>query len=503
MLTKPTIALFASCILLVASVCQADEIKLKNGETLNGRITYEADDIVKIEVAISASIKETKILARDQIETIVKDAPDNVAFAEIQKLVPTRSMMSASAYKSVITIGPDAFLSSFPESQHVPKVKEIKATLDEELDKVERGFIKIEEDWISPQEKVQFEALTNSRIRLLKMQGLAKSGNYNGFINAMREYEAIEEAYYGSPALPKGTEIALIIIPQLGRQLTSMQRDFDYRNTEFERTKAQMTAEGQAQIENARKREEASHQANLEKEKKAGIKWVSLNPRSASSLENYIKLASTELARIKSYDVPALTEQAEKLVEADKLIAEGNLQRAKLKIDDASRMSGKKEGTKSKKSKKSSSYLSTLRNKVSTGLTAISAKEKAAAESEKSEELTANLKKETESPKLSTPDGEADGAETTEGEEKPAAVNFDALAQVDKKPAAEEKKPSSKSKKKPEKDDEDDEDKDRERSSSGGGGGIPVMRIIQILTVLLLVAVVAFKVLGIGGKKEE
>ena len=72
------------------------------------------------------------------------------------------------------------------------------------------------------------------------------------------------------------------------------------------------------------------------------------------------------------------------------------------------------------------------------------------AESAKSEKLTANLKKETESPKLSTPDGEADGAETTEGEEKPAAVNFDALAQVDKKPAAEEKKPSSKSKKKPE-----------------------------------------------------
>ena len=503
MFTKQTIANFVSCILAIAAVCQADEIKLKNGETLSGRITYEADDIVKIEVAISASIKETKILARDQIETIVKDAPDNVEFAKIQKLVPTPSMMSASAYKSAITVGPDAFLTSFPESQHVPKVKEIKATLAEELDKVERGFIKIEEDWISPQEKQQFEALTNSRIHLLKMQALANSGSYNGFINAMREYEKIEEDYYGSPALPKGTEIALTIIPQLGRQLTTMQRDLDYRNAEFERTKAQMTADGQAQVEAARQREEATHQANLEREKKAGIKWVSLNPRSASSLENYLKLASTELTRIKAYDIPALTEQAEKLVEADKLIAEGNFQRAKLKIDDASAISGKKAGSKSSKNKKSGSYLAILRNKVTTGIAAVSAREKAAAEAAKSESLTANLKKEG-SPKLSTSDNEeeAEDAEATEGEGKPAKVNFDALAQVDKKPAEEEKKPSSKSKKKPANDDDEEEEKDRERSSSGGGG-IPVMRIIQILTVLLLISVVAFKVLGIGGKKEE
>lgn len=503
MLTKQTIAHFASCILAIVAVCQADEIKLKNGETLNGRITYEADDIVKIEVAISASIKETKILARDQIETIVKDAPDNVEFAKIQKLVPTPSMMSASAYKSAITVGPDAFLSAFPESQHVPKVKEIKATLAEELDKVERGFIKIEEDWISPQEKQQFEALTNSRIHLLKMRALANSGSYNGIINAMREYEKIEGDYYGSPALPKGTEIALTVIPQLGRQLTTMQRDLDYRNAEFERTKAQMTADGQAQVEAARQREEATHQANLERERKAGIKWVSLNPRSASSLENYLKLASTELTRIKGYDIPALTEQAEKLVEADKLIAEGNFQRAKLKIDDASAISGKKAGSKSSKSKKSGSYLANLRNKVTTGIAAVSAREKAAAEAAKSESLTANLKKEG-SPKLSNPDDESEEGEAPGDEEKPAKVNFDALAQVDKKPAEEEKKPSSKSKKKPAKDDDDDDEKekDRERSSSGGGG-IPVMRIIQILTVLLLISVVAFKVLGIGGKKEE
>ncbi len=509
MFKQQSIAYLATMVLTIAGIAHADEIKLKNGETLNGTITYEADDIVKIEVSISESIKETKILGRDQIDTITKDAPDNVEFAKIQKLIPTKSMMPASAYKSAISTGPDAFLAAFPESQHVPKVKEIKATLEEELDKVERGFIKIEEDWISPQEKVQFQALTDSRIRLLRMQGLANSGSYNGFINAMREYEAIEKNYYGSPAFPQAIELALKIVPQLGQQLTTMQRDLAYRNEEFERTKAQMTPEGQAQVEAARQREEATHQANLESERKAGIKWVSLNPRSAQSIENYIKFASAELARIRDYDTASLAEQAEKLVEADKLIAAGNLQRAKLKLDDASGMSGTKAGSSKKSSKKSSSYIGSLRTKLNAELAAVAAKEKAAEEAEKSETLTANLKKDTESPEVAAPEAEEEAAEETaakEEDEKPDTVDFNALAQVEKKTETEEKKPSSSSKKKSPKEDdeeeEEEEDEERERSS-GGGGGISVVRIIQILTVLLLVVVVAFKFLGIGGKKDE
>jgi hypothetical protein len=87
--TKILLLLILVATVLPASSLHADEIKLKSGQTLNGRITYEAADIVKIEISISASIKETKILGRADIETIVKDAPDDVEFNKIQKLVPT------------------------------------------------------------------------------------------------------------------------------------------------------------------------------------------------------------------------------------------------------------------------------------------------------------------------------------------------------------------------------------------------------------------------------
>jgi hypothetical protein len=172
----------------------ADEIKLKSGQTLTGRITYEAADIVKIEIPVSASIKETKIIGRADIESIVKDAPDDVEFNKLQTLVPAPSMLSAENYRKMLETGPDAFLKNHPDSKHVAKVKEIQATLAEELDKVERGFMKVDGEWYSPQDKVAYKELIESKIRLLRMESNAKGNNYSQLIAAMREFEVIEES---------------------------------------------------------------------------------------------------------------------------------------------------------------------------------------------------------------------------------------------------------------------------------------------------------------------
>ncbi|MEX2579466.1 MAG: PTPDL family protein [Verrucomicrobiales bacterium] len=512
---------FATALAIVGATSSADEILLKSGETLSGRITYEADDIVKIEVARSQSIKETKILAREDIEQITKDAPDNVEFAKIQKLVPTRSLMSADAYRSAIARGPEAFLESFPESEHVPKVQEIKATLEEELDKVERGFVKIEDDWISPEDRREFEMLIEARIRFLKMKGLAGSESYNGFINAMREFEAIEENYYGSPAFPRALELAREIVPKLGRRLQGMRRDLEYRMAEFERNKAALDAMGQEQIEAARAREEASYKSNLEADKKAGIKWVRLNPRSKDSIEGYLKLASEELSRLKAYDIAALREQAEMLVEVDKLIAKRNLERAKMKLSEAAAITGKKAGAKSSKSKKSGSYIAALGSKISTLQAEAKAKEKSEADAARSRELSANLRKgdeqkpkEDAEPSEETEEKDTDGGAAAEpekpaeeAEEESPTDAFSALADVTEKPEAREsakaRTTKSASKSRADKNDAEDEDrKERSRPPAADGGGFPLSRLVPILTVLLVVTVVVLKVLGIGDKKE-
>lgn len=497
---KKPILLSLLSLLFVLSLASshADEILLKSGETITGRITYEADDIVKIEVNVSASIKETKIIGRNDIAKIAKEAADSVAFKKMQAIIPVRSLTGAGTYKSIIETGPDSFLRLYPDSVHAEEVKKLKAQLDEELDKVERGFIKLEEDWLSPKEQAEFETLVKSRIQMLKMQAASKSGNYNGIISSMREFEMIEEKYYGTPAFPEALEMALVSLPALGRQLQGMLRDVEYRNAEYERNKAALDDAATAQVDAALKREEANYQAGLAADKKAGIKWVRLNPRSKPSIESYLKLAGSELNRIKGYDIEQLRLQSEKLVQVDQLIARGSYDSARTKLTDAAAITGKSASSKkSSKGKGSSSYIGALNAKLSSRVADQTAREKAKAEAAESQALAANLNKKSKKPTKAAGDSEEEKPEESNTEKKEAPEDlFAALSNTGKKDD-DTKKPDSK--KKPEKEEE-------ERPKPvvvEESGGIPFAVIIPVVAVLLLIALFTLKYLGIGSKKND
>jgi hypothetical protein len=519
-------------LLFPLSLLQADEVKLKSGQSLTGRITYEADDIIKIEVTVSASIKETKVIGRADIAEIIKDAPDDVEFNRVQGLVPTASLMPASAYRQLLETGPDSFLKAFPQSAHVQKVQEIRTTLAEELDKVERGFLKIEGEWLTPRDKIDFKDLIDSRIRFLSMSNLAQSGNINGLIGAMREFETIEKNYYGAPAFPKAVELARQVIPNLGRQLQVMMRDVDYRNAEYEKALANSKPEARDQLTQVRAQEEKAYQEAVAADKKSGMKWVQLNPRIKASIEAYLKLATAEFARVNEFDVAVLTQQATKLVEADQLIAAGNIEGARSKIAEAAAMTGQKTDTGSKGKSKSSSkakggskggsYLATLTSKVNERTADEKSKAEARMAAAESEALTANLNKTAAAGAAGAAGvaaGETTGGETpTEGdgtaaESRPGAPEVDdfaALAGSGKgsSKAADEKKPAAKKSKSTSDDEseEDAEDEDEPKTRPAAveeEGGFPFGLIIPIITALLIVTVVILKVFGIGGKKTE
>jgi hypothetical protein len=317
----------------------------------------------------------------------------------------------------------------------------------------------------------------------------------------MREFENIEENYYGTPAFPRAVELAKQLLPNLGAQLQRMSRDVDYRNAEFERTKAQMDEVARQGIDAARAREEAQYQAGLAADKKAGIRWVRLNARSKASIDGYYKMASDEMKSLNTFDIEGLKKQSGALKEVDELIAKNNFLLAESKLEDAAKIPTRINADPKKKySKKGSkgSYLSTLKTKLNQQKAKQEELARAQEEAAKSQALSKNMKSDN-----------SDKKDAAEGEDKQKAAE-EALAALaasaPKKKEEEEKASKSKTKsKKSSKRDEDEDEKEEKRErvrSSGGGGGISITRIIQIGTVLLLIAVVAFKYLGIGGNKE-
>jgi len=296
------------------------------------------------------------------------------------------------------------------------------------------------------------------------------------------------------------------IIPVLGRQLQTMRRDVEARNAEWERNKNILRDGDRQRVEQARAREEAQFQAAIDADKKAGIKWIRLNPRSKDSIEDYLELASDELKKVQAYDVENLAAQAAELEKVDQLIANGDLDSAEAKFETALAMPTG-EGAPKRSSKKSSSYTGHLRLKLKEKLDEREAAEEAAEEAKKSEALTKELTG-PDTPEIPAGDEEAHGAET---EEEMALDDnaFAALAGVPdetkSEPKSEEKKKST-SKKTETKRDDDEEEEEEERDAprpSASGGGFPIGLIAPILTVGLILVIVVLKVLGIGGKDEE
>jgi hypothetical protein len=534
----PALAFAFSVLFLVAPLLWADEIKLKSGEVLKGTVVFESEEMVRMEVAVTASIKETKVIARGDIESMVKTAPDDVDFEKVSKLVPTGSLLTAENYRQMLETGPDAFLRDHPGSSHVPKVQEIRDTLAKELDQVERGFIKIDEDWISPQERLDFKDLVDSRIRFLRMQNFAKGNNLASLIAAMREFEQIEKSYLGAPVSAQAVELAKEIVPNLGRQIQGLAANVDYQNAEFERSLAASTAEAQARIRAAREREDKTYADSVANDKKAGVKWVQLNPRSKPAIEEYLKLASTELTRLRTYDTAAIVTQGQVLVEADKLLAEGRVAEAAAKRTAAAAISlflptggakgDPKAGTKAparpttgKAGATGGGYLGSLGRRIDARQAEEREKAKAREKAAKSESLTANLRKSgsgtAEGAAEEDPDApkeETEEADEAEAKPAPEVDEFAALAGAKKgkadakgaAPAASSKAKSMPSKSRPAPSEDDDENvTPRPRPAPvEEEGGFPTWLIGPILTALVVIAIVVLKVLGIGvGKKEE
>ena len=139
-----TVALLALAATIGAILpASADVITLKSGEKIEGKIVVQGADIVKIEVQVSGSIKETKTYGMTEIANIEKTAPDKVAFGAIKSNVPTRDLMSSADYDDMIRSGAKRFLTTFPESEHVAAVEAIIKQLEEEKEKVQLGAIKL------------------------------------------------------------------------------------------------------------------------------------------------------------------------------------------------------------------------------------------------------------------------------------------------------------------------------------------------------------------------
>ena len=515
----------------------ADSVKLKSGQVWEGKITFETNDVVKIQVPVSASINETKTILRSDIEEIVKASPDDVAMEELKKLVPTPSLLKPSDYQNLIDAKVQPFLNSFAGSKHKPAVEKILEELKTEKDKVERGQIKLENEWIDAKTQQEFKTRTDARILDLLMRREADQRNLLG---ALRRFETLEEQYFGTPAFLEAVPVALKILPAYGQALTQALQNVEYLNQKWEQDKGLLNEVERARVEAARQRELDQYKKNVEAEKAKAIKWQTVNPTSKEDLQANVNLVRAEITRLQGLDLAALTEQSKKLVEADELIAKGDLEKAKTIIAEVGgslKKSGSSSKTSSKKGVPSSSYVKALADKIVATEAAMAAADAASKITEKGKQTAGLIQVADAAGKEKSGEEGAEGDPSGEAESGAAGAMAELMAThksgEEKKDAGKEKsskgeKPKAKRASRPKSTAasgwrmtrrtakprspvpsplEDDEEggetaKPRPDSDAGSeGGGMSFQTIIMIVAGLLVVVTVAMKALGVGSAK--
>jgi hypothetical protein len=327
---KTRFLLWVFAALGFAAGAVADTVVLKTGEKFEGRILSETDAQVTVEVQVTASIKDERIIKKAEIERIDKVQPDEGAWANVKGLALGKESFESADYQRAMAML-QSFLSQFPESTHAAEAKEKLAAFTAEKKRVDAGEAKLDGKWLSKDEVEEERVQINGRVLYSRMARLAAAGQV---IDAMNVYDTLEKTYPGSSALPDAILLARKIIPGIVAA-ANQQRERLKAQAEMNKKRLE-TAQGEErnQLAAMLRNEAANAAATAAAAQKSGAKWLPLVPVD-SVLSTMASRASSELQMMNTKPVDkmkeaiAAGEDAKKAIEAkDPVGAEKALGRA-------------------------------------------------------------------------------------------------------------------------------------------------------------------------------
>ena len=289
----------------------ADVFTLKDGTKLDGSILRQDATSYVLEVHITKSIKDERIVAKSDVVKIDKDQPDLTAFVEIAKLVPVPDMLTADEY-AVRIRKVEKFLADNKKSSKSKDAGEILTSLKEEANQVHAGAIKMGGKFISPEEYRSNVYEIDSRVQEAKVRAHLRDPQR---IKALRAYMEFNKDY---PNTNANAALLPLIIQAINAYLVEVEQlesTFDARTNKRMQGLEQMSAADHNASETAI-REEGTEQARIFKqEKDGGVGWVTLQPYCKLTLDETLSFGKQELARL-------VTQRSAPAVDAGKIYRE-------------------------------------------------------------------------------------------------------------------------------------------------------------------------------------
>lgn len=294
MIMKPTVKLALVGLAALTLPASADTFIMKDGSTLEGTILREDATSYVVEVQVTKSIRDERVIPKAEVTSVKTEKPDEAAFEGIVGLVPTPDGLTDGEYAERIR-KVEKFLSDHRGSLKSTEARKILATLKSEANEILAGAVKLNGKLISPSEYRANAYDVDSRIEAAKINRLIDETRY---LEALRTFSEFDRDFHNTAAreelVPLVTRVIRTYVTGIGQSIAS----FDARTKERQVGLERMPAADQKTTSKAIADETAAIEKRFVAEKAAKLGWVTTHPFFKPSLEETVAFGKLELARL-------------------------------------------------------------------------------------------------------------------------------------------------------------------------------------------------------------
>jgi hypothetical protein len=323
--------LFLILFSLPLGLVRAEQIELQDGTKVDGKILSVTAETVLIEVQTSPTIREEKSYPRADVAKIQRASQDDVAFAEVAEITVPATADSPEIYDTLLEQKVRPFMQNFAYSKHMPEARKLAATLEAERARVAAGEVKVDGEWLGGGAAGSDQTELGGRVQLSKMKSSTDP------VAAMMAFEVLEKSHSTSSSFPEAVQVARARLEKLRGALVRTRADLERRTREQQEGLQLASVDRRLLMEQGMAQEKAAIQAQVDRAKLSGSKWVPVLP-DAKVLEDLSKLADSEETRLGLIDVETLASGVAAAREAKEQLDAGQLDAARQSLEQAEKL---------------------------------------------------------------------------------------------------------------------------------------------------------------------
>lgn len=260
-----------------------------------GKVVFNTPSVVELKWEKRPGIFQTDRFSKANVERVEIDTKEDIQFRNMGQMVPTPDRLTPEDYQRRVAKC-KAFLDLFPNGRHASKVELILKTLEEEYEKAVAGGLKLQNKWISPEERRRDAYGIDARLEFADMVTAKESSDLK---MALRHFEKIQSDFAGSTHYAKASALAIEAMKSYQPILQQRMAQVQFKRQDRERARATLPANVRAQNKAAQDKADATYLKLVAREtNEIKTKWLTLNEYHSDPMRKVLNTLKNTLSTL-------------------------------------------------------------------------------------------------------------------------------------------------------------------------------------------------------------